>query len=676
MSDLINEIEALVSNKKKFRFAYWSLTVPDYKFLIRTDDRLIFEQFVKTIGFESADFEIQKEFSSRIDPDYYFLISETVKNAIKSGDHSLCFTAKLLSKQMSWIYLFNAGKVVFEDEKPVLISFTTIDITKIVLFSEESSKLKKSHEEVKKKSKEESILLNEQLHTIEKLRESVEGYEQKFFEIAANIADEFLTPALELEEIIKSDEENGTKSPHGQKITAVNALITQIKRTASKYTKFKELNPGTSHFRISKINLNSFLSSLLDFYQEKFPNCVLRFISEPDTVILYFDLKTAEKVFSELILLSIESTNNKGIITVKLDLVSGSTGEGLIEVTLTDNGTHNYSDFTDRLNQGLRFISGGSQPAESNSNRLFVVKRLLSSLGASININQNMMAGNSLAINFPSGKDHFKNYIFEDEQEELIEAETTGQEINKTAKQLVLVVEDDRYLRDYISKILSKEYFVLTAENGKVGYEISLTHKPDLIVSDIMMPVMNGYTFLSNLRDNYLLCAIPVIMLTARSSEEDRLTAYEFKADDFIAKPFNPRELLLRVEKLLENKRVLKQQLVTELLSTGNKKEEMSAEQSFLLELKGIIEKNVANPEFGVAELVKFSFYSERQLQRKIKELTGLSPAEFIRFARLTQAKNLIESKTYNTISEVAYAVGFHNPKYFSKLYREFLKEN
>jgi YesN/AraC family two-component response regulator len=214
-------------------------------------------------------------------------------------------------------------------------------------------------------------------------------------------------------------------------------------------------------------------------------------------------------------------------------------------------------------------------------------------------------------------------------------------------------------------------FTVIEAENGKQGLDKVLENKPELIISDLMMPVMDGLQFLQEVRKNKIMHDIPFIMLTARADDEDRLSGYKAKADEYMTKPFNSEELILRVSNLLQTRKHLEEKFSKKVIAIDFEDQEMiSADKDFLNRLKKIVIENIANSDFGMQDFAEKAFLSERQLRRKITELTSLSPIEFIRQIRLQKAKELLENKVYYSIAEVSAAVGFKNPHYFSRMYK------
>ena len=241
-----------------------------------------------------------------------------------------------------------------------------------------------------------------------------------------------------------------------------------------------------------------------------------------------------------------------------------------------------------------------------------------------------------------------------------------------TNKPTVLVIDDNNDIRQYEHTLLQDDYIVIEAVDGKEGLEIAKKEVPDLVICDVMMPVMDGLEFTEQLKTNTATSHIPVIMLTAKNLEEHRAEGYEHGADSYITKPFHSKVLLARIENLLKQRKLLKH------LFQGAKEAEQEIAEShledrdkqFLKQLHSIIQKNLSDSEFGVEDIGKQIGLSRVQLYRKVKAMTGSSVVDLLRKARLAKAKRLLESRSMS-VSEVAYDVGFSAPSYFTKCFKD-----
>lgn len=241
-----------------------------------------------------------------------------------------------------------------------------------------------------------------------------------------------------------------------------------------------------------------------------------------------------------------------------------------------------------------------------------------------------------------------------------------------TNRPTVLVIDDNTDIRQYERTLLQDEYIVLEAADGKEGLSVAMKEVPDLVICDVMMPVMDGLEFTEQLKTNTATSHIPVIMLTAKNLEEHRAEGYEHGADSYITKPFHSKVLLARIENLLRQRQLLKN------LYQGTKEAEKEISEAhledrdklFLKQLQAIIQKNLSYSEFGVEDMGQQIGLSRVQLYRKVKAMTGSSVVDLLRKARLAKARRLLETRSMS-VSEVAYEVGFSAPSYFTKCFKD-----
>lgn len=240
-------------------------------------------------------------------------------------------------------------------------------------------------------------------------------------------------------------------------------------------------------------------------------------------------------------------------------------------------------------------------------------------------------------------------------------------------KPTILIIDDNNDIRQYERTLLQDYYFVLEASDGREGLEIARKEVPDLVICDVMMPVMDGLEFTQQLKTNTATSHIPVIMLTAKNLEEHRAEGYEQGADSYITKPFHSKVLLARVENLLHQRAHLRQ-LFAQGAAEGKETEEVSRlddrDKAFVKQLHDIIKSHMGNSDFGVEDIGAEIGLSRVQLYRKVKAITGSSVVDLLRKARLAKARRLLEANSKN-ISEVAYEVGFSSPSYFTKCFKD-----
>ncbi len=235
---------------------------------------------------------------------------------------------------------------------------------------------------------------------------------------------------------------------------------------------------------------------------------------------------------------------------------------------------------------------------------------------------------------------------------------------------LILLIEDHPDVRNYVQDTLGHQYRVQLAVDGAQGVDSAFEIIPDLILSDVMMPKMNGYEVCRTLKGDPKTSHIPIVLLTAKSDSEDKIAGLRTRADDYITKPFVPKELLVRVKNLIESRSLLREKYRKEGVLKPKDIAVTSIDEQFLNQLIEEVEKNIGNEKFGVEQLGEQLAMSRSQLHRKLTALIGDSPNQFIRSFRLQRAHDLLKQKAA-TAAEIAFQVGFGSPSYFSKCFHE-----
>jgi len=245
-----------------------------------------------------------------------------------------------------------------------------------------------------------------------------------------------------------------------------------------------------------------------------------------------------------------------------------------------------------------------------------------------------------------------------------------GKKGKKSKKQTVLLVEDNEDFRFYLKDNLRVYFNILEAVNGKEGWQKTLGSHPDLVVSDISMPEMNGTDLCRKIKEDKRTAFIPVILLTALTGEEQQLRGLETGANDYMTKPFNFEILLSKIRNLLAQQETARKTYQKQVEASPSHPTVESSDEKFIRQALDLVEKNMANPDFSVEEMSRELFISRVALYKRLLALTGKTPIEFIRSVRLKRAAQLL-GKSQHTVSEIAYEVGFNNPKYFSRYFKE-----
>jgi len=235
---------------------------------------------------------------------------------------------------------------------------------------------------------------------------------------------------------------------------------------------------------------------------------------------------------------------------------------------------------------------------------------------------------------------------------------------------VVLIVEDNADVRAYVRGHLAKYYRIEEAADGEAGLERARAVVPDLVIADVMMPRLDGYALCQALKTDAQLNHIPVILLTAKASEESKLEGLELGADDYLFKPFNMEELLARVENLIEIRRLLRARFSDGVRLGPGEVVVSSQEAAFVEQVRAVVEAKLSNSGLTMELLAEAVGLSLRQFYRRLKTAVGLTPAGYVRMMRLERAAQLLKQEAGN-VSEVAYAVGFNDADYFSRLFKQ-----
>ncbi len=279
-----------------------------------------------------------------------------------------------------------------------------------------------------------------------------------------------------------------------------------------------------------------------------------------------------------------------------------------------------------------------------------------------------------------------KNYFVDDSnapvfkqalQEEVSEKTKTQKEqanIDKSTR--LLVVEDNDDLRSFLVSILSDQYTMLQAENGKKGLEIAIKEMPDFIITDVMMPVMDGLTMVHQIKQNKDICHIPIVVLSAKASLDDRLQGLNEGIDDYITKPFSATYLRHRVENIIAQRKMLQQSYLEQIVPEDKQTYKLEsvqivdADKEMMNQLMSFLEENISNTEIKIEDLANAVHLGRTVFYEKMKSIVGMSPIDFLRHIRLQRAEELV-AKSTDTFSQIAYAVGFTDPKYFGKCFKK-----
>lgn len=496
-----------------------------------------------------------------------------------------------------------------------------------------------------------------------------------------NISHELRTPLTLIADpvnyIIHDDNLNSQQRSMLQIVQRNVLVLTQL---VSEILDFRKVQNGKMELRLSDFNLaESMKQWIMLFSASAQKKHIAISMDAPDTIMLRADQDKIERICYNLLSNALKYTSEGGEITL-----TAKEENGRVMISVADNGCGISSDelpyIFDRFYQAKNAGRG-------TGIGLAIVKAFTELHHGEVSATSIEGKGSTFTIHIPVRQKGEVTNQSTEKIEQLVEPSSAEEVPNQarhideliqpyqTDKPEVLIIDDNIDIRTYLRSVLSEKYNVSEAADGKAGLELARKIVPDIVLSDIMMPVMDGLAFCQQLKTDKAISHIPVILLTARSLDEQRAEGYEHGADAYLSKPFSLRLLLSRIDNLIESRKKLNQTWSkgVEDDEIGNISNEI--DKSFLKQLRKIIQENLANSDLSVEQIGDEIGLSRVQLYRKVKALTGYSPVEIVRKARLTRARHLLQT-TERTVSEVAYAVGFSTPSYFSKCYKDEFGEN
>ena len=548
----------------------------------------------------------------------------------------------------------------------------------------------------------------EEIHEKNQQLEEMDKIKSRFF---ANISHEFRTPLTlimgPLEQILSTHPDKELKKTAGMMLRNSQRLLNLV----NQLLELAKLDSGKMTLKLSRENIvpvlktiaASFESLALQQKQE------LTFHCREQDITLYFDMEKLEKIVVNLLANALKFTPPHGKITVSVKknlTVDTDFPSGSVDISVADTGV---GILDSQLNHVFeRFYQAGDSHEHQQKGSgigLALSKELVQIHHGEILVRsctggEGKTSGTEFNVRLPLGTEHLKpeeiapspgetiakstlttvpalqdtgkipdRHIDTGEEEETIEEPISHEPIEQE-KNIILVVEDNADMRNYIRGALEAVYRVIEAKDGKQGIEKAKKIIPDLIISDIMMPGADGYELCRELKNDIDTGHVPVILLTAKASEESVIQGLATGADDYITKPFNTGILFARIKNLIELRQQLQLERKRRMTLQPAEIPVSSMEEKFYKDLQNTIEKNLSDPEFNVDQLHKKLYMGRTSLYRKILALTGETPTQFIRSYRLQRAAQLFKAN-FGNVTEVAFAVGFSNTAYFARCFKE-----
>lgn len=516
----------------------------------------------------------------------------------------------------------------------------------------------------------------------EKLHE-VDEMKSRFF---ANISHEFRTPLTLIlgpaKDIIEKSKDNEAKQNAGLIKRSANRLFGLVNQLLD----LSKLEAGKMKLETREIDIIPLLKGLVLSFSSlaERKKITLSFNTTEEKINVYLDRDKIEKIINNLLSNAFKFTPEGGKIDFTVTKQTNT-----LELRISDSGKGIAKDHLDKIFDRFYQIDRSyTREQEGTGIGLALTKELVELHKGKIKVESEEGKGTTFIVRIPLGRDHLKpEEIVGEKTETLVQTpkedfelvtETTNRKektdidlLLETDKPLLLVVEDNSDVRKYIISHLEENYRIQEAVDGEDGLKEAFNHIPDLIISDVMMPKMDGFELCNKLKTDERTSHIPIIMLTAKATSQDKISGYETGADDYIMKPFDAAELKVRIKNLIEIRRRLQEKFTKAdfVIKRGDIKIN-SLDEKFIGKLMIIIEKHIAEENFTIEEFESEIAMSKSQIYRKLKALTGKSPSRFVRSVRLLKAKKMI-SEHQATIAEIAYSTGFGSPAYFTRCFKE-----
>lgn len=513
----------------------------------------------------------------------------------------------------------------------------------------------------------------------EKLRE-VEAMKSRFF---ANISHELRTPLM----LIKGPiDELLNKSSSANVAELAELAARNSEKLKSLIDQLLELTQLES----AKIPVKAVFENIVEFSKNilcSFKNLAeqkqieLIFESDEEKIMAWFDKDILEKILNNILSNAFKFTNANGKIGIKISCQKSDINPKVVIKTFDTGIGIDEKDINKVFDRFYQSTESMRKNYAGFGIGLSLVKELIDLHKWEIKLFSEKTKGTEFLISIPLNdyldetqklKEERPSHSTEETAEPIrksneVENSKTDDESNKFT---IMIVEDSEDVRFYLSSLLKNQYKLILAENGLDAINKSLEQLPDLIISDIMMPEMDGLEFCQRIKNDWRTSHIPVILLTARTTIEEKVEGLETGADDYLYKPFNSSELYARIKNLISQRIKLKEKFSKSLDLKPENLTDSTAEQDFINRAIEIVEKNIYNLDFNTDKFAEEMFLSRSQLYRKLNSLTNQSPGEFIRTVKLKKAAKLLVEKKLS-VTQIALEIGFNSPSHFTKAFKQ-----
>jgi signal transduction histidine kinase/ligand-binding sensor domain-containing protein/DNA-binding response OmpR family regulator len=538
-----------------------------------------------------------------------------------------------------------------------------------------------------------------QLERIE--REKAEEYNNMKIQFFTNISHEFRTPlTLILGPLDKLISMNIPDNKIRQQLLFMHSGSKRLLKLINQILKFRKVETGNLELKVARKDIISVIKELaVSFKSHSSRNRIEYKLKMPvKSAYVWFDENVIETVLYNLLSNAFKFTSSKGKIQLKIEFLDEMKNvvlpnqaiEKYCRIKISDTGTGIPKEKLQIIFNRFYQIELHGEQNRGTGIGLALCKNLIDLHRGNIEVESEENIGTTITVTIPVhnsffNEDEFDNYIidvddkqqiheFIDEEYEIIitDADFSALKFNEPEipdAPKILIIEDDTEMVRYIGKLLEKKYRILISNNGIKGLELVLNEEPDLVISDIMMPGKDGFDLCEKIKSDIRISHIPVILLTALTSIDDRIKGISTGADDYISKPFHPKHFIIRIDKLIEQRQQLRKHFMNEFRLLEDFSNLPSIDEQFMKKILDFIHENMSETDLNVERISIELGISSTHLYRKIKALTGLSTNELIRKIRLKKAAGLLLAKQ-GSISQIMYDIGFSNQSYFAKCFQ------
>lgn len=439
---------------------------------------------------------------------------------------------------------------------------------------------------------------------------------------------------------------------------------------------FRKAQAGELQLKVSKTDILLYTQNTFQSFESFAQNKQITFnmICEEKEIHGWIDQDKYDKILYNLLSNAIKFTGKYGNVDLYVG-IRGSDPKNLI-IEVSDDGIGIPIESQKKIFSRFYQAKNGKADNTGSGIGLSLVKSLVKLHKAKIEVQSAPSKGSLFALEIPIERSYYEeDEVFDYELKKSDNFPVFSPKVNEASpathlKEKILIVEDNAELRKFVAEYLSDYFKVYEAENGEEGLRICRQMKPILCVADVMMPIMDGFRFCSELKNDESISHIPVILLTALSDNENKIKGYKLGADAYLVKPFDPSLLKSRIDNIIKARLELKEKFSDDVESDVNVLAHSPIDEDFMKKIISFIEEKIGEPELSASLLCSEMGMSSSKLYRKVKELTDLAPNEFIRTIRLKKSAQLLKQKRYN-VSEVATMVGFNDPLYFSRCFKK-----